>query len=181
MPAATLHTNSGHGARGRAWRTLALAWVAAASAAAAQQRPAPDTVGFRPLLAFAATDSQSVREAPLGTRLVVQVQRVAGASGMPMGWQAGVYARPVGPTRHNLLYHSRRWHGPYPTDLFAWSHRRAYFPDDRTLPVHGWPYDVRLVCRGCATEGDSTLAHFTAGTVEIGWRRLTHAHPATPR
>ena len=147
--------------------------------ARAESGASGDTTGFRPLLSFPVTDTVDVHTAPLGSRLIVRVGHEADADGTSLGWYAGVYRLPLEPASRNLLYHSLRWHGPYPTELFAWSHRSGYFPDDRILPVYGWPYDLRLVCRACVTEGDSALAHFTAGTVEVAWRRLPHPNPGT--
>jgi len=143
----------------------------------ARSQAAADTTGFQPLLSFPVTDTVEAHTAPLGERLMVRVRHED--DGISFGWSAGVYRLPVGPSRRNLLYHSLRWHGPYPTELFAWSHRSGYFPDDRILPVYGWPYDLYLVCRACVTEGDSAVVHFTSGTVEVAWRRLPHPNPGT--
>jgi hypothetical protein len=117
----------------------------------------------------------------LGNRLIVRVERQVDAKGTVMGWYLAVYRIPATTESRNLLYHSLAWHGPYPTDLLAWIHQRDYYPDDRTLPVYGWPYELHLRCRSCETAGDSTAVHFTAGTVEVGWRRLSRANPPPDR
>jgi hypothetical protein len=139
-----------------------------------------DALGFRPLLTFPATDTVSRYEATLGSQLVVHVVRMADVHDRHMGWFVAVYRRPVSKNSRNLLYHSLSWHGPYPTDLLAWIHRERYYPDDRILPVHGYAYDVRLVCQDCAVAGDSTAPYFTRGTIHVSSRRLKRAHPAVP-
>lgn len=138
----------------------------------------PDTSGFRVLLSFPVVDTASVHEAKLGDRLVVRALHERDAAGTSMGWYVAVHQLPVRAESRNLLYHSLAWHGPYPSDVFAWIHREHYYPDDRTLSVYGWPWDVRLVCRDCDVAGDSTRVHFVTGTLEIGVRRLARDNPS---
>jgi len=130
-----------------------------------------DTTGFRIILSFPVTDTQPRHDAVLNRRLVLCLHRRLHANGTQMGWYAAVYRRPAQDTSRNLLFHSLAWHGPYPTDLLAWLHAEAYYPDDRVLPVYGEPFELRLVCRICRTAGDSTFVHFSSGTVEVGVRR----------
>ena len=95
-----------------------------------------------------------------------------------MGWTVAVSRKPVTrEKRDNLLYHSRSLHGAYPTDMFAWQMRTNVLGDVRSLPVYGYAYEVELRCDGCAVAGDSTDAHFTAGTVQVRWRALRRANP----
>ena len=153
------------------WPAVVFALVlAAARDAQAQRAPERDTARFRTLLAFPVTDTASSHDAPLGGRLLLRLRREVDASGTAMGWTAAVYRLPVRDASRNLLYHSLGWHGPYPTDLFAWIHGRAYYPDERLLPVYGEPWEIRLACRGCDTAGEGDRVHFTSGLVEVGVR-----------
>jgi hypothetical protein len=131
-----------------------------------------DTAGFRPVFAFPVTDTVSQRVAGIGAGLVVRVRSEADAHGTHMGWSIGVYREPVGPESRNLLYASNYFHGPHPSDLFAWHRVQHFFPDERILPVYRYPREIRIACVGCQIAGDSSLVHFTSGSVEIGWRRL---------
>jgi hypothetical protein len=140
----------------------------------------PDTTGFRVILEFPVTDTQPRHDAKLSPTLLLRLHRQLHANGTQMGWYAAVYRLPVRDTSRNLLYQSLNWHGPYPTDLLAWLHAEAYFPDDRLLPVYGAPFELRVVCRDCETAGDSTFLHFTAGTILIGARRATPIPAASP-
>jgi len=144
----------------------------------AQQLVNADTLGFREVVSFPVTDTTASHVIPLGSALVLRVMQERTAAGISLGWYLTVEQQPVNATRRNLLYHSLAWHGPYPTDVFAWIHEEQYYPDDRTLNVYGWPYDVRVVCRKCAAEGEKGEAHFTAGTLVIAVRHLSHANPA---
>jgi hypothetical protein len=130
----------------------------------------PDTTGFRVIVSFPVTDTQPRHEASLTPALLLRVYRALNANGTAMGWYVAVYRQPVEDSSRNLLYHSLAWHGPYPTDMFAWHHAQGYFPDDRILPVYGEPLELRLLCVRCETEGDSTFAHFVSGTVSASVR-----------
>jgi hypothetical protein len=87
------------------------------------------------------------------------------------GWDIAVVAA-NDTLAENLLYHSREWHGPYPTQVYAWSEAERYFGDgERIMPVRGYPWVVRLRCEGCKTEGRGERARFTAGMVHVAWER----------
>lgn len=146
--------------------------------ASAQDVVNPDTLGFRRVLSFPITDTAAGHTTALGDSLVLRIVQERTAAGGSLGWYLAVEQRSANASRRNLLYHSLGWHGPYPTDVFAWIHQQHYYPDDRTLSVFGWPYDVRVVCRGCAADGEKEAAHFTAGMLEVAVRRLPRANPA---
>ncbi|MGH2402982.1 MAG: hypothetical protein ACRDGN_00825 [bacterium] len=82
-----------------------------------------------------------------------------------------MHRRPAGEDSWNLLYHSRAWHGPYPTDILAWIHERQFYPDERILPVYGHPYEIRIRLVDGPTAGVGDDAEFVAGIVEVAWRR----------
>ncbi|MGH7590155.1 MAG: hypothetical protein ACREL2_01845 [Gemmatimonadales bacterium] len=136
-------------------------------ATSATGRPTPpDTTPFTVAVRFTATDTTPRFEESLGTALLLRVEREP-----PDGWVVSVVRRGAGTDPRNLLFHSRRWHGPYPTDVFAWSFRQRYFPDERVLPVYGYPYEVRIRLVGCHASGTGATAVFDAGTIEVAWRR----------
>jgi len=151
---------------------LSILLVASMQASAATRQPSQDTLGFRTLVSFPVTDTTELFERPLGAALLVQIHREMDVNRTPGGWYVAVVRRPADPDQPNLLYHSYAWHGPYPTDLLAWIHAEQYYPDERVLPVYEYPYELRLRCAACTTTGTGADAQFTAGTVEIAWRRL---------
>ena len=145
--------------------------IAIALSGATSPGVAQDSSLYRVLLRFPVTDTTSSFERALGSALLVQVHREVDAYGSPGGWYIAVVRQPAAPERSNLLYHSRSWHGPYPTDLFAWIHEERYYPDERILPVYGYPFELRFRCEGCETTKTASGVQFTAGIVEVGWRR----------
>ena len=69
-------------------------------------------------------------------------------------------------------------HGPRPNDLYAWHFREMLYPPKRVLPVYGYPFEIRVACKDCRIDGDTAAdAHFTAGVVEVTWRRLPKSNP----
>lgn len=125
-----------------------------------------DTTAFAVAVRFVVTDTTEAYECPLGSSLGLRVRREP-----PMGWVVSVTAKSSEADSPNLLYHSRSWRGPYPTDVFAWSHQRRFFPDERILPVYGHPYEIRVRLVDCRTSGAGDDAVFEAGTIEVAWRR----------
>src|SRR5919205_4456464 len=97
-----------------------------------------DSSAYQVMVRFPVTDTSAVFERPLGSKLMVQVHREVDAHGESGGWTIAVVRQPPGPDRRNLLYHSWAWHGPYPTDLFAWIHEAGYYPDERILAVYDY-------------------------------------------
>lgn len=139
----------------------------------AAQAPVPDSAGFITALRFPVTDSARLFEHHLDSRLVIRVYRQVNAESRHMGWWVAVMRTgDDSGDSFNLLYHSRSWHGPYPTDLFAWHWGQSRFPDERILPVYGHPYELRIRCLGCTTEGQMPDVRFTDGVVEVAWRRV---------
>lgn len=78
----------------------------------------------------------------------------------------------------NFLYDCLCGHGPRPNDLYAWHFREMLYPPKRVLPVYGYPFEIRVACKDCRIDGDTAAdAHFTAGVVEVTWRRLPKSNP----
>ncbi len=71
--------------------------------------------------------------------------------------------------------------GPHPSDILAWLSRDRYFPDERTLPVPGHPYEIRIRLINCQTEPVGEDIGFVSGRVEVSWRRLDLAEQRESR
>jgi hypothetical protein len=81
----------------------------------------------------------------------------------------------------NLLYHSREWHGPYPTQVYPWLEATNYFGRGvRLLPVRGYPWVVQVSCEGCVTTGSGASTRFAAGMLRVSWRRASATWHAPP-
>jgi hypothetical protein len=133
---------------------------------------AQDSSNYQLLLRFPVTDTTPLFERPLGRALLVQVRREVDAQNVAGGWYIAVVRQPARAESRNLLFHSWAWHGPYPTDLFAWIHEECYYPDERILPVYDYPYELRLRCEACVTAKTARGVEFTEGTVAVGARRI---------
>lgn len=145
---------------------ICFALVIALGTLASSQLAQRDTTPYTLAIRFEVTDTTVAFERPLGPALLLRVRRQGRA-----GWTVAVVRRSSRPEQRNLLYHSAQWHGPYPTDVFAWTYQRGLFPDIRVLPVRGYPYEVRVRLIDCRTTGSGEGAVFEAGTIEVGWRR----------
>jgi len=171
------YTTSMHATCSIGWYGSAAVLAAVLAAPLAAQTPA-DTARFVTVLRFPVTDTTRMFEHPLDSGLVIRVVRQADADSRHMGWWVAVVRTSAkGDDFFNLLYHSTYWHGPYPTDLYAWHYGKTRFPDERILPVYGYPYELRVRCPGCKTRGQGPDVRFTEGVVEVGWRRLSRSNP----
>ena len=83
-----------------------------------------------------------------------------------LGWEVGVFRNR---SPDNLLYPQSNWHGAFPCELSAWSHRTMTFPGDRIIPVRGVHRSVRIRLIDPAVTRDSGNERFTGGRVEIYW------------
>jgi hypothetical protein len=136
-------------------------------------RPAaPGTEAFTVAVRFSVTDTTEVFERPLGRALRIRVTREP-----PLGWTVSVVRTSSNVDEPNLLYHSRAWHGPYPTDAFSLWHHREVFPDERYLPVYGYPYEIRIRLIDCRTSETGDNVVFEAGSMEVAWRRAKVVRP----
>ena len=84
-------------------------------------------------------------------------------------WEVQVVERPLREFPENLLYHSSEWHGPYPTQVFAWNVAERRFPEERWLCVRNHPYEVAVRLANMATDGAGPDARFVHGTIEVAW------------
>jgi hypothetical protein len=89
-----------------------------------------------------------------------------------MGWNVQVTRKPIRQkSSWNLLFHSLQWHGPYPSEVYAWHVSEHYFANERTLDIRGYPYRVRIALVNPIVEGERSQARFKSGKVRISWRR----------
>ena len=114
--------------------------------------------------------------AALDTHLLLRADRHLHRDGTYRGWTVAVSQRDD-PSRRNLLLRSMAFHGPHPSQVFAWMQMEQHYPDQRDLPVYGEPYALRILCTECTTAGDSAREHFTGGHITVLWRKLSAPNP----
>lgn len=143
-----------------------VAVIATALMSLTAHQPVQDSTHYTVAVRFLVTDTTTVFERPLSPSLKLVVRREEG-----LGWTVAVEDNKAGAEGVNLLYHSRQWHGPYATDVFAWSRAQKRYPDERLLPVYGHPFEIRVRLIGCRTSGTGDATVFVSGTIEVAWRR----------
>ena len=132
-------------------------------------RPARRDAAFAVALRFSVLDSTPSFERSIGPGLRIQVR-----NDPPLGWAVSVVSsRPSSKDPSNLLHHSRDWHGPHPSDVYAWSYASRFHSDERILSVFGRPYEVRIRLVDCRTSGAGEEAVFVDGSIEVAWRRTS--------
>jgi hypothetical protein len=156
---------------------LRATWVLLLVPVTALPAQAPSGTGFQEIYRFPVSDTVALRKSSLEHGLLLTIHWERTARGAPLGWYVSVTDPGGERPERNLLFRRLAWHGPYPTDLFAWHHRLGYSPDERVLPVYGFPLELRVACERCQVTGDSSEARFVAGEVSVGWRRLSTANP----
>jgi hypothetical protein len=115
----------------------------------------------RPTLSFSLTATNQSFTRQLDGDLSLRVERDG------LGWEVGVFR---GHSTDNLLYPQRTWHGAFPCQLAAWSHRTRTFPGERVIAVRGLKRSVRIRLIDAAVSGESGSERFTGGRVEIHWK-----------
>jgi hypothetical protein len=123
-------------------------------------------------LRFEITDPRDEITQAIGAVLMLRVVRVAHEQVPHFGWEVQVVERTDRGQGTNLLRRNPSSGGPHPTDILAWLSRDRHFPDDRTLIVPGYPYEIRIRLIDCRAEQINDNASFVSGHVEISWRRL---------
>ena len=132
--------------------------------AAKQGRVAP--------LTFNVTDQRPVIYRDISENLRLRVIRDE------IGWVVEVARKPIkSNAAWNLLYHSLKWHGPYPSEIYAWHVADHYFSNVRALYVRGHPYYLRITLLNPVVAGTGPEAKFMNGTIKIAWwRRPRNTH-----
>ena len=144
-----------------------LAILLAASAGGVRAETVPSADGGE--LAVPVTSASGI-DRSISPRLVLRLRRWPGFDGRVAGWEIEVANRRR-PSAGNLLYHSRTWHGPYPTQFAAELHGSDHFPAERRLPVHGHRWEIVASCDDCAVTGEGFNTHFIRGTLRVRWQR----------
>ena len=172
-----------HGREAR-WRILVL-WRYCSMAAAIRgllalalmAGAAPAATSYQTILEFPAADTQREFSVDLSRDVILTIKRTVDAHGVHMGWGFAAIDRRLADSP-NFFYDCLCGHGPRPHDLYAWHFVENYYPSERSLPVYGYPIEVRVRCIYCEVAGgNSRQAHFTGGTVEVSWRRLPKNNP----
>ena len=115
----------------------------------------------KPVLEFSLTATNASFSHQLSSGLVLRAEREV------LGWEVGVFQRD---STDSLLYPQRIWHGAFPCQLSAWSHRTQTFPDERVIPIRSYKSSVRIRLIDATVAGESGSERFTGGRVEIYWK-----------
>ena len=120
---------------------------------------------FTMVLSFDVNDDRSRITGELNDLLLLNIRKVEG-----LGWEVEVLEKGAGDDSRNLLYHSDRWRGPYPTQVFAWTKLENYFPDVRNFTVRGYGDELVVKLVDCIVESYGDEPVFKGGTVEVHWK-----------
>jgi len=120
-------------------------------------------------LTFDVRDKREVITRSIDKHLLLRVERADKLAQEPVGWDIQVVRKPFDVNSGNLLYHSREWHGPYPSQVEAWHVADRYFPNERELEVRGYPYELRIILINPVVAGDGSS--FVSGEIKIIWKR----------
>jgi hypothetical protein len=74
-----------------------------------------------------------------------------------------------GPEAVNLLYHSEEWHGPYPTQVYAWHVAKGYFPNSRWVCVRGFAVEVHITLKHPKVSKVASVPVFQNGKLIVAW------------
>ena len=117
-------------------------------------------------LTFDVADSRSIIYCDISRDLALRAVKEE------MGWSVQIARKPISEdSSWNLLYHSSNWHGPHPSEVYAWHVVDRYFQNERMLAVRDHPYEVRIVLVNPRVEGQGSQSRFRSGTIRIFWRR----------
>ena len=122
------------------------------------------------------------RTAALSRDLTLIAERNVDADGKGIGWDLSVEDKRVKDSP-NFLMECLCGHGPFPSELFAWTVRDDKMAD-RVLHVYGYPFDLRVKFTGVKIAGQDYAAGYTDGTIDITPITLAKANPKqtkTPR
>jgi len=123
-------------------------------------------------LSFSVVDKRKVLIHDIDKILLLRIVKESSVKQENFGWDVQVVRKPFDKTSSlNLLYHSVEWHGPYPSQVFAWHVADRYFRNERELEVRGYSYKLRIVLIKPVVEGTGPDTRFVSGTVKIFWQR----------
>jgi hypothetical protein len=146
---------------------LLIVWWIAPGAAALSAPSLPEQT-----LRFDVTDPRETITVEIDSTLLLRVVRITHSRVAYFGWEVQVAERGSGSVETNVLRRGIPSDGPHPSDVLAWLSRERHFPDDRRLPVPGYPYEIRIRLIDCRTTRVGEDTGFVSGSVEITWHRL---------
>jgi hypothetical protein len=120
-------------------------------------------------LTFDVRDEREVITRSIDKDLLLRVERANSLGQERFGWNVQVIRKPFDVNSSNLLYHSREWHGPCPSQIYAWHVAKKYFPNERELDVRGYPYQVKIILANPVVGADGSS--FVSGKIKIIWKR----------
>lgn len=132
-------------------------------------------------LRFDVTDPRELISVSIDSTLRLRAVRISHVHVPHFGWEIQVVEDSTGAVGANVLRNRSFSGGPHPSDILAWLSRDRYFPDERTLPVPGHPYEIRIRLINCKTEPVGEDIGFVSGRVEVAWRRLDLAEQRESR
>jgi hypothetical protein len=127
------------------------------------------------------TSPEQVVVRAMGAGLFLRIDRCSDSHGHHCGWDVDVLTDSTD-RGTGVLLPVRPLHGPFYTDVYAWSARQQMFPDERHLWIANPPCEVVLQLTNYDTTPgtDVSTSSFTRGTLEVRWRPVK-AIPDTVR
>lgn len=116
------------------------------------------------------TDERSLITRRIGRTLILRLVKERSVDREHFGWDVEVVRAPYRLESENLLY-SNLGHGPDPSMVYAWHVSDRYYPNERELPVRGYPYVVKVALADPRVEGSGPEAGFVSGTLVVSWAR----------
>ncbi|HYU96286.1 MAG TPA: hypothetical protein VE989_08990 [Sphingomicrobium sp.] len=150
-------------------RLATIAALLVAAAVAQNQREVHARNTHRTLV-FDVASAPYVHRRSLSPELELVAKADLDPQGRVFGWSLEVRKRNAR-RPDNLLYGSRFWHGPQPSQFDAWTVAAGYWPNRRDLPVRSRRLVVTAECRDCRTRGTGPNVTFTHGTLAVGWHK----------
>ena len=130
-------------------------------------------------LSFSVIDRRKVIAREIGENLLLRVMKASSIKQQDFGWNVEVVEKTSNKSSfRNLLYHSPQWHGPHPSQVYAWHVGARLFRDERELEVRGHSYVVRIVLVNLVVEGEGLDRRFISGKILVSWRRHVGGAPA---
>ncbi len=123
-------------------------------------------------LSFSVIDNRKVIARGIDENLLLRAVKASSLKQADFGWDVEVVEKSSNESSFlNLLYHSPQWHGPHPSQVYAWHVGARLFRDERELEVRGHPYVVSIVLVNPVVEGEGLDRMFISGKIKVSWRR----------
>jgi hypothetical protein len=123
-------------------------------------------------LSFSVIDSRKIIAREIDENLLLRVVKASSLKQTDFGWEVEVVEKSSNESsRPNLLYDSPQWHGPHPSQVYAWHVGARLFRDERELKVRGQSYVVTIVLVNPVVEGESLDRRFISGKIKVSWTK----------